>query len=374
MRLLVNASSVWKGGSLQNAKSFIEECRKFPEHQFYVVLNSNLIQNIEVHAFPRNFKFFKLSCRPAAKLRSLAFSRIFFRELEEKVRPDVVFTTSGPAYWRPRVPHVVGYNLPHYVYPESPFFNVISPKDRMKWKIKGHFVRFFFRTDADAYVVQTDDVNARLKKWLGRSNVFTVSNTCSSYYFAPPERSNKLPQKKRGEYRLLVMSRYYRHKNLEIIPRVLGTLGPTEKERVRFVLTINGDLFRALIPRNYYRNVVNLGPIRVEEGPGLYKECDALFLPTLLECFSASYAEAMAMQRPILTSDLGFARSICGNAAMYFDPLDPVDIGKKIAELMHDRGKQNELVERGKLRLRSFLSPEKRAEKYLSICAQFVSK
>lgn len=37
-------------------------------------------------------------------------------------------------------------------------------------------------------------------------------------------------------------------------------------------------------------------------------------MPTVLEVFSATYPEAMAL--PIVTSDLDFARDICDNAYM----------------------------------------------------------
>ena len=44
-----------------------------------------------------------------------------------------------------------------------------------------------------------------------------------------------------------------------------------------------------------------VGGVDIRECPSLYEQCDFMFLPTLLECFSASYAEAMKMRRPILT-------------------------------------------------------------------------
>ena len=83
--------------------------------------------------------------------------------------------------------------------------------------------------------------------------------------------------------------------------------------------------------------IINVGPIRIEEAPSLYKECDAMFLPTLLECFSASYVESMKMEKPILTSDMGFAWTVCNNAAIYFDPMDANDIAAKIIELFNSK-------------------------------------
>ncbi len=49
-------------------------------------------------------------------------------------------------------------------------------------------------------------------------------------------------------------------------------------------------------------------------------------MPTLLECFSASYLEAMYMKKIIFTSDLPFAHTVCKDAAFYFAPHDVENI------------------------------------------------
>ena len=64
--------------------------------------------------------------------------------IEKKVKPDIVFTTSGPAYWRPKAPHVVGYNLGHYVYPDSPFWSTLPLSRQIKWKFKKLVIQYFF--------------------------------------------------------------------------------------------------------------------------------------------------------------------------------------------------------------------------------------
>ena len=69
-------------------------------------------------------------------------------------------------------------------------------------------------------------------------------------------------------------------------------------------------------PHNYDERIEYLGKININQCPHLYVQSDAVFLPTLLECFSASYAEAMLMKKPIITSDLGFAHCAAASQAM----------------------------------------------------------
>jgi glycosyltransferase involved in cell wall biosynthesis len=56
----------------------------------------------------------------------------------------------------------------------------------------------------------------------------------------------------------------------------------------------------------------------------------------------------MRYGRPIITSDLDFAREICGEAAEYFDPLDPESIFTAIARVRDDSGRRDQLVAAGK--------------------------
>ncbi len=361
MKLLINTASTHKGGSIQVARSFLQECRKFGEHEFHVVLGTSLARLIQEGSFPENFSFYRIGYRPATRVFSLRSTDSFLRKIEMLVQPDVVFTTSGPSYWRPAVPHVAGFNLPHHVYPDSPFWGTVSRARRLRWKFKGGLIRYFYKRDVDEYVVQTDDINQRLRRFWGVDKVHTVSNTCSAYYFNPQSVPDKLPKRKESEFRLLTLSAWYPHKHLAIIPQVVEKLPTSIQHRIRFVLTLPDDDFTTHFPVESRGNIINIGPVPIEEGAGLYRECDAMFLPTLLECFSASYAEAMAMERPIVTSDLGFARTVCADAALYFDPMDPGDIAAKICSLVESETVRRNLAEKGKLRLPAFGSARSRA-------------
>lgn len=373
MKILINTATTYKGGGLQAAKSFIDECKNFKEHKYHVILGKTLSGLVNPNDYPDNFTFDVIDYRPATKVFRFSSHDADFKKIEQIVKPDVVFTTSGPAYWRPKAPHLVGYNLPHYIYRDSPFFSQLSFYRRIRLDLKGRVIRYFFQQDADAYVVQTEDVNKRLGQWINSEEVYTVSNTCSQDYSSPKKVPNKLPDKKENEFRFLVFSAWYYHKNLPIIAEVVDALSPEIKNNVRFVLTLPDENFSNIFSRPS-DSIINLGPIKPDEGPSLYQECDALFLPTLLECFSASYAEAMVMEKPIVTTDLGFARSVCGEAALYYSPVDAHDAAQKVRSLIENKNLSEELIRKGRMRVRNFDSPCDRAQKYLNLCERLVSK
>ena len=367
MRLIVNLSNNLVGGGLQVALSFLSECRYFEQNEYHVFVSPNVAQQVDRSVFGTNFSFYDIPSVPFWKLGKM------LSPLEKQIRPDVVFTVFGPSYWRPKAKHIEGFARGYWIYPESAFFKKMS----IFWNISYHLQKtiksFFFKREADAYVVETEDVNKRLRILFDTNNVYTVSNTCSIQYAHPEFFEAKLPKKQPGEFRLLTLSAYYPHKNLEIIPRVIDALGDNiPGKHVQFVLTLKAEDYQRIIQPPYRTRVYNVGPVPIKEGPSLYKECDAMFLPTLLECFSASYPEAMATQRPILTSNLDFAHSICDNAALYFNPSNPSDIAESIINLIGNASLRQNLIEKGTRRLAVFPTARQRAERYLDLCSMLV--
>jgi glycosyltransferase involved in cell wall biosynthesis len=372
MKLIINTASSDRGGSIQVALSFLEECKGITEHQYFVFVSPNLRRQVNAVSFPENFRFYEMDQRPSTRVFSLNPMSRLFSKLEAEIQPDCVFTTSGPAYWRPQAPHLIGYNLPHYIYRESPFWQRVKFRDRLSFNLKGLLIRWFFRRDGDAFVVQTDDVKKRLERFLGKTGAHTVSNTCSSVYREREHFSNKLPVRGNDEFRMLTLSALHLHKNLEIIREVAQQLRQRGVAGIKFILTIPQSDYDSVFGSDYLSEVLTVGPVLPIECPSLYGECDAMFLPTLLECFSASYPEAMMMQKPILTSDLGFARTVCGESALYFDPLNPADISDKIEYLIGFPDRQSSLVKLGVERVKLFNSPVQRALAYLELCQNLV--
>lgn len=363
MKLLINLSNHLGGGGLQVALSFLSECRQLTDNEYHVFMSPNVARQIDRSSFGANFIFYDIPSVPFWKL-----SRIL-SPLEKQIRPEAVFTVFGPSYWRPKAKHLMGYAIPHYIYQDSPFFKKLSITEKFKSFFRRRIKIFRFKKEADAYVVETDDANKRVRTLLGLDPVYTVSNTCGAQYFQSENVAKKLPERQRDEFRLLTVSAYYPHKNLESIPKIVDILNnnPSGKN-IRFVLTLKPDDYQRIIPLKYRNQVYNTGPVPAKECPSLYRECDAMFLPTLLECFSANYPEAMAMELPILTSDLDFAHSICRDAALYFNPVDPKDAADKILKLAEDKLLRKHLAEKGKKRLTAFPSAQKRAEHYLELC------
>lgn len=370
MKLIINTSNLNGGGGVQVALSFIYECLKFSENKYHIFLCPKIQKELNINSFPDNFHFYIFPYPPAPTFKGWHIIKRL-NILENEINPDIVFSIFGPSYWTPKAIHLMGFAIPHFLYPKSSFFSNISMKEKMKWKILFYVKQFFFKRNADYYHVETNEVRQKLLKFLSCSEdrVITVPNTYNSLYNTFILKSSKLlPEKIDFEFRFICISAYYSHKNFEIINKIVPLLSHKGYTNIKFVLTISNDILDKIFTKQAQEYVINIGQINVVDCPQLYSECDALFLPTLLECFSASYPEAMKMNIPILTSDLPFAHDICGDAALYFDPLDEKDISNKIISIIENNELKDSLVKKGNIQVNKFISAEQRASNYLKIC------
>lgn len=83
-------------------------------------------------------------------------------------------------------------------------------------------------------------------------------------------------------------------------------------------------------------NIRFLGRVSDEELVCLYNRAACFVFPSLYEGFGLPPLEAMACGCPVLVSDIPVEREVCGDAALYFNPLDPHDILHTIIQYLND--------------------------------------
>ena len=370
MKIIINTSNLFVGGGVQVALSFINELINIKaENEYHLFISSGIKKQIVFTEFPANFIFYEIEKSPASIIYRRKINNIL-DELEKKINPDVVFTIFGPSYWTPKSKHLMGIATGWVYNPNTIAFRELSFIEILKTKLEINYKRFFIKKNTKNYVVETNDARNKMIEFLGIKDPITVVGNTYSSIFDDPKYLDKLnesfvllPKKKQNVFRFVLISHNYSHKNLKIIQKVIPLL---REYKVEFILTIDNDSYDELFS-NFKEEVYNLETITQENCPSVYSQCDALFFPTLLETFSASYPEAMKMKLPIMTSKYSFAQDICGDAGLYFDPLNEVDIVDKIITLITDKELREDLVCKGTLKLKEFETASSRALKYLDI-------
>lgn len=191
----------------------------------------------------------------------------------------------------------------------------------------------------------------------------------------PHERVARTPHRS-GDARpftFLYVAHYSPHKNAEILVDAFKKLPSHSGRAARCLITVNPKrhpgaqrLIRRIEHEEVQHVLVNLGTLSGLQLEQAYRSADAFLMPTLLESFGRPYHEAMQFGLPILTSDRDFARHICQDAAVYFDPLDADSVARSMARMMEDGELRARLAQKGK-RLIS------QSPTWDEIAAQFVS-
>lgn len=281
-------------------------------------------------------------------------------ELPRRVRefkPDVVWGLGNLGLMRPNAFQAILYHKPQLVYPE-----VCNPYETWKRRLANRALKFRVRQSlagTDLVFCQTEVMRRRFKEAFGFQGIIELCPNAVSEH-ALVSTAKQVPsclREKKGQFKFFVLTRFYAHKNLELI---LETFRRYREELadVCCIFTVSSEdhprapVFLDSIRANgLERQLVNIGPVPQAALGSYYEASDALLLPTLLESFSGTYLEAMRFSRPILTSDLDFARGICADAALYFNPWSPEALRDTILQLKSDQALARQLARAGAERL-----------------------
>ena len=274
------------------------------------------------------------------------------KQLKKKIKPDLTYTMSGPAYVKFKSFHVMGCSNPYITHAKLDAFLLLrNPVTIIKTLARVIYQSIYIRK-ADYWQFQTisarDSFVRRHRIPITKTTV--ISNTCGLHFF-----NHKKNNKVSGKKIIFSPSAAYIHKNLEIIPDVINDLLKIIKTKDKnidfeFQITLPTDssylstILKKARKLNCEKYINNIGPFSVNNGPYLYCNSHLMFLPTLLETFSGSYLEAMATGTPIVTTNKDFAKDVCGSAALYFKPKDSKDAASKIFQILSDDIIKNNLI------------------------------
>lgn len=370
MKIIINTANLKIGGALQVAISFIYECINFTENEYHVFLSPSMSKEINIDEFPNNFVFHFFN-NPS---RFIVFDKVIslLNVTEAKINPDCVFSVFGPTYWKPKSKHVMGFANGLYLYEDLPYLKTMKGLKKFKFSLTKQYHKFLLKNNADLYVVQTDDMKDRFSKFINqdKESISVVSSKYHSIYEKDINNLMLLPDKSLGEFWFVTISAYYPHKKLDIINDLVQII-KKKKLNIKFVLTISEEIFQKKFKKSK-DYILNIGPVKLEECPYIYSKVDALFLPTLVESFTASYPEAMIMRKPILTSNYSFAKTVCKDAALYFNPYDNNDVMKQIEKIYSNKELYEEIVTKALKIVEELPSSKTRANEYLKLCEKVI--
>jgi hypothetical protein len=141
--------------------------------------------------------------------------------------------------------------------------------------------------------------------------------------------------------RLLYVGNSSRYKNLECLLSALPEIRRRAPGATLF-LTCPADH-----PLCKSTGAIGLGYLGGSALKSAYQLATILVTPSLVESGNLILTEAMAMGTPIVAANRAYARDLCGDAAVYFNPDRPTELATAISDLLEDDEKRRDLVRRG---------------------------
>jgi glycosyltransferase involved in cell wall biosynthesis len=359
MKLAILAHSLRVAGGLAVGKNFIRMLKQAsPEHTYLFLVPAGL--GYEQIGLPKNstLVLYKGTHSPVARvLYDLRVVPGIIRDFNA----DVVFGMGNAGLKNISVKQAVLVQDSHMLYDEQHYRN-----ERFMGKIKWRYQKYRMKkclNDIDMIFCQTPIAKSRFAEVFHYpSDKIELMPNAVSEFALQPDNKPKVPDilKKSGFFNLFYLAKFYAHKNFEILIDLFRK-NRTALEDVRCFVTISPDQHKnatkfldAIQKYELQDHIVNMGPLSQEQLAEYFLHCDGLLFPTLLESFSGTYLEAMHFGLPIMTSDLDFARYICDDSALYFNPWDADDIARTILELKNNPKLRQKLICKGKKRVGVF--------------------
>lgn len=360
-KTLLNASNLHVGGGVQVATSVIAELTRLPAlpDGLFVWSSKEVHRNLE----EQKCEISRLPNYRVVDLNGFWISRTVKQQLRDF---DAIFTIFGPLYAHCKGYNVVGFAQPWLIYPNNEIYREAGLFTKARLRLKYSLQSLYFRR-ADRVVVELGHVRERLSQvGIARKSNISVVHNCLSSIYRSPENWMDITIPDDGELKLGFVGRNYPHKNTRIFPRIVNALQRLHGISARIFVTFTNAEWHAC-GADFRAIAVNVGPLTVSQCPSFYRQIDAVVFPSLLECFSATPLEAMAMCKPLFASDRPFNRDVCGDHAYYFDPLDPDAAADQISKVFLAGSDDGSRLMQAQAHAFEFANARERALAYLEI-------
>lgn len=357
MNVLVNAISARMGG--------------------IVTYTRNLLHSMERRRFDATFavsarfpddspRLMRLAASDLRPARRFIWEQLRWRSIVARLRPGVLFSSANFGLFHSPVPQVLlvregGLFDPFYLANCTPEQGAVAGLQR---GIRRRLIIQSAR-HSDLTITPTAAMRDLLLCWapdLGERVRVNSYGTLNENFtpMAGPGRQWRSD----GLLRLLYVSVYYPHKQPGLVCQACAALnGSGIASRATITMNIEetqdfsgGSHDHILMSKAVAGGIVDLGRRRYEELPILYQAHDVFVFPSISETFGHPMVEAMSSGLPVVAADTPVNREVCGDAALYFDPLRLTSLLDAIRRLDADPQLRHDLTTRGRARVLSMFT------------------
>lgn len=325
--ILINFMTGNSGGTVNFKKNFIENIDKITlnsKNKYFVIISNPkklfIKENDNIH-FIKNLKNLNTT------YQKLYFYEKKLNKVIYKYNIDVLLNF-GDIPAKTSCTQIFYFDWPYIVYDDYSLWSRMKLKDFfLKLSKRIYFILVAHRVDE--FIVQSNTMKIRLEKKYQNAKIKIVDVGFN-------ENELELYKKKRISLNtppiLIYPTAIYPHKNLEALLKTAEIL----KEKnffLKFQLTFSKKIgneekkFCGKVKKKRLDKYFQfLGRLNRKDLLKKISSSTGIIMPTLIETYGLPYLEAQVLGKPVFTSRRDFAKEICKNSGIYFDPLNPKEI------------------------------------------------
>lgn len=369
MKILVNAISARMGGIVTYTHNLITSLGNRRIGAEFAVSN-----RFPGEAGDNVSKIAASDLRPVLRL---IWEQTVWRHIVMNKKPDVLFSSANFGLLGCPIPQVLlvregGLFDPYYLTNAAPEQGVLLTLQR---KIRRRLIIRSARS-ANRVMTPTKAMRDLLLLWAPDLEDKIIVNPYGTMNqtFTPDEQGPR-EWRQDGVLRLLYVSVYYPHKCPGLLCQATEALNESGVP-THATITMNRREFddfqgsshdRILVDRALEKQQTTLGRHPYESLPSLYRSHDIFVFPSISETFGHPMAEAMSCGIPVIAADTPVNREVCGDAALYFDPLCKSSLLDCICQLDKNPDLRQQLAETGRRRVLASYTWEDHVDRLLQV-------
>jgi len=347
-KIIINAVSAKSGGAATYIYNLACELAKAkPSYQYIFYVPPSQVKTMQSLGDHVTVVATDVGCK-SSWLRFL-WDQVILRQIVKREKIDVLLSSSDFGMFFPACRQIL--MIRNTLFFSQSYIKKILPYKSWRFKLEFLFRPWLISLSAkssDVILTASQSILNDVQRFIAIPHGKAVVN----YFGVPLEKFRakrwKSDQSQDGSLRMLYVSEYSDYKNLTTLLKAILVLKKQANNDFSLTTTMHPDQFPDveivtrhedldLASRPDIASCVNFtGAIPYEQIPKLYQEADVFVFPSLAESFGHPLVEAMASGLPVIASDIPICHEICGDAAVYFSPLDPQDLADKITMLKNN--------------------------------------
>jgi glycosyltransferase involved in cell wall biosynthesis len=341
MRILIDATSRLNGGGL----TFVQHLAEFAEcwgHEVHFLFRAEKIAQFRANS--NRVVFHKFGRFGSTLGEKLVWEQFYVPYFAQRIGAKLIFNPIGLPLLVNRIPLVCQFTNAAPFSPEMTH-KLVGDYNWIYFRILGFAQRVAARVASKIIFVSEDYKRTFCKRFplaAAKSIVIPHGRPISLPDADIPLQYSALIEE--NEPYLLCISHLYQYKLLETVIKAYH-LGRSEFSRLNLRIIVLGaalDRQYALQLQQLIRTlelesqVLLLGSVPAEVLPAFIRKSEGLIFQSLCENCPNALIEGLAYGAAVICSRIGSTVEIAGNAAVMYDPRDPVDLRNKLLTVLED--------------------------------------